>query len=158
MRFTRDLPQYVVATQSLSPTLPESRYLGTHGESTLLSAMTSRSKRSDLRLLDELDAAAAYALLRHPPALAPQEDHRRVFDLGADHRTGGVGDAGAERGDAQGRPACHPGVRFGHEADRELVVRRDDLPSTLLSLDKEVNEVGVGNPKQRVDALGLEEL
>jgi hypothetical protein len=109
-------------------------------------------------LFDELNPAAADALFGHAGSLAAQKDDRGVFDPRAHHRTGRVGDAGAERSDAHGRPAGHARVGFGHKADRELVMGRDHVPTALLCFDEQMHEVRVGYAEQRVDALGLKQM
>ena len=47
---------------------------------------------------------------------------------------------------------------FGHEPAGSLVVRRDDCPAARFRLEEQVDEVGIGNAEQRLDAFGLEQV
>ncbi len=109
-------------------------------------------------LLDELDAAAAHPALGDAGPLAAEEDHRRVLDECAHHGAGDVGDAGAERADAQAGLAGHPRGRLRHESGAQFVVRRHDRPAAGVGLGEHVHEVRIRNAEQCVDTLGLEEV
>ena len=113
----------------------------------------------DHRLLaDELDAPAPHAPLGHARTLAAEEDDRRILDLAALDRGHHVGKAWPERAEAQRRLAGDAAGGFGHETGRRLVVRRNHRPAARFGFEAEVDEVGVWNPEQRLDALGLEQV
>ena len=107
---------------------------------------------------DELNAPPAHAALGHAGALTAEENHRRILNQAALDGWHQISQARPKRADGDGGLAGDPRGRLGHEAAGRLMMRRDDFPAARFGFKEQVDEIGIGDAENRLDALGFQQL